>query len=165
MISTRALNYAKILFSMNVKEDSITLAKNLLEVDELLDTLSNPSVKAGEKEAVIDALFSPDMHSFLKVLCENKMIGNFFEIMDAYEELILNDKNIIKAKLSYALKPEQSELDQIKNMIKSKYKKPEVILELQEDPSLIGGFVLYVGNTEYNKSIKGALTEMQKSLI
>ncbi|MFU0828355.1 MAG: hypothetical protein ACFWTJ_12655 [Lachnoclostridium sp.] len=38
-------------------------------------------------------------------------------------------------------------------------------MELKEDPSLIGGFVLKVGNTEYDKSIKGTLDELQKTLV
>jgi ATP synthase, F1 delta subunit len=166
MISQRSLTYAKILFSMEVKEDSVNQMKQLLsESRELTDALSNPAIKQQEKEAVIDALFETEVRSFLKVLCENKVIGLFSQIIEAYEDLVLEHKNVVKAKFVYAIKPSDGEIEQIKGMICDKYKKSGVFLEMEQDDSLIGGYVLTVGNTEYNKSIKGALSEMQKALI
>lgn len=166
MISQRALNYAKIVFSMELQENSINAAKNLLfNNKDLSDALKNPVIKMQEKAAIIDKLFDKEISNFIKVLCENNAISLYAEIVDAYDELVLNRNNMIKAKLSYAMKPDEAELDQIKKMICDKYKKTGVFLELEEDASLIGGFVLYVTDMEYDKSIKGTLSEMQKTLI
>lgn len=166
MITQRALNYAKILYSLEVQEDSIKSAKNLLtNVSELVEVLENPVIGKQEKASVIDALFEKDIRSFLKVLCENNSIGLYTQIFDAYDELVLDNKNILKAKLTYAVKPKEDEMNQIKNMLCEKYKKTGVFLELEEDTSLIGGFVLHVGDMEYDKSIKGTLSVMQKTLI
>lgn len=166
MISQRALNYAKILFALKLQEETIQSTKNLLlNNSELMNVLENPVVKVQEKEAVIEALFDKEIHNFLKVLCENKSVELFSQIMEAYEEMAYEDQGIIKAKLSYATKPGAEEMDQIKKMLCEKYKKTGVFLELEEDASLIGGFVLYVRDMEYNKSIKGTLSEMQKTLI
>jgi F-type H+-transporting ATPase subunit delta len=166
MISQRALNYAKVLYSLELKEESINKAKSLLlNCSELIDVLLNPAIKKQEKDSVIEALFDKEMCSFLKVLCENKAIDSYAEIFEAYEELLFEHKNILRAKLTYAVKPSEEELGQIKQQLCDKYKKTGVFLELKEDASLIGGFVLYVGDMEYNKSIKGALSEMQKTLI
>ena len=151
---------------MEINEDSINQMKQLmLDSNELTDALNNPAVKQQEKEGVIDALFDKEVTGFLKVLCENKVVGLFPQIMEAYEELVLEHKNIIKGKFSFAYKPSDEEIKQIKNMICDKYKKSDVLLEMEQDDSLIGGYVLKVGNIEYNKSIKGALSEMQKALI
>lgn len=166
MISQRAYNYARILYSLKLQEEIITVTKVLLmESSEVMDTLENPVIKKQEKEAVIDKLFHKDISSFLKVLCENKAISLFLQISDAYDEMVLEQKNVLKAKLSYVVKPDENELGQIKNMLIEKYKKAGVFLELEEDASLIGGYVLYVKDTEYDKSIKGTLSEMQKTLI
>lgn len=166
MISQRALNYAKVLYSMDLNEETVLKGEKLLtENNDLMDALENPAIKKQEKAAVIDSLFDKEMGSFLKVLCDNNVVGIFLEIMDAYEEIVLQHKNMLRAKLSYAVKPEEIELNQIKKMLCDKYEKTGVFLELEEDASLIGGYVLYVGNTEYDKSIKGALSEMQKTLI
>jgi F-type H+-transporting ATPase subunit delta len=166
MISQQTVNYAKILFSLEPKEESIRSAKELLLGSrELMELLENPAVKLMEKDTVIDKLFNIEIRSFLKVLCENRMIGKFEEILSAYEAMELEHKNILKASLSYTIMPNDEDISQIKNMLCEKYKKAGVFLELKEDASLIGGFVLNVGDTVYDKSIKGALSEMQKTLI
>jgi ATP synthase, F1 delta subunit len=166
MISQRAINYAKVLYSLELQEATIKNTKNLLaSCGELVEALENPSVKQQEKEAVIEALFEKEIYGFLKVLCENNIIGKYAEIFNAYEDLILEQKNILKARLTYAIKPGEEELGLIKKMLCDKYEKTDVLLELEEDASLIGGYVLHIGNMEYDKSIKGALSEMQKTLI
>ncbi len=165
MISQRSLIYAKILFSMSINEDTIHQMKQLMTgSNELRDALVNPAVKQQEKEAVINALFDNEVTGFLKVLCENNVVGLFPQIMEAYENLVLEHKNIISAKFSYAYKPSEEEIEQIKHMVCDKYNKSGVVLEMEQDDSLIGGYVLTVGHMEYNKSIKGALSEMQKAL-
>ncbi len=165
MITSRAANYAKVLFSLGLPEDSIQKAEQILEENnDLVEALDNPVVKQQEKEAVIDDIFEKDIRSFIKLLCKNQCIGNIDRIFEAYESIDLDSRNIIKAKLSYVTRPDDTELEQIKDMMRNKYKKTGVILELQEDTSLMGGFVLSVGDTEYDKSMKGTLLELQKIL-
>ncbi|NCC15778.1 MAG: ATP synthase F1 subunit delta [Clostridia bacterium] len=166
MISQRAANYAKILDSLELNEQSVNKAKSIMSnCSELIAALENPVIKKQERDSVIDALFDKDICSFLKVLCDNQAIGVYAQIFEEYENILLEHKNILKAKLTYAVKPSDEELSQMKQMLCEKYKKAGVFLELKEDAALIGGFVLYVGDTEYNKSIQGALLEMQKTLI
>ena len=86
-------------------------------------------------------------------------------IMEAYEAILLESKNMLKAKLKYVVKPDDEQITKIKDMLCNKYKKTGVSLELEEDASLIGGYILYVGNTEYDKSMMGALSEMKKTLV
>jgi F-type H+-transporting ATPase subunit delta len=166
MMSERTLNYAKLLFSLELKEESINSAKEILIGSKILmNTLESPVIKMMEKEAVIDKLFDKEVSSFLKVLCKNRMIAKVTEIFSAYEGMVLEHKKILKAVLYYVVKPDDEEINQIKSMLCEKYQKTGVFLELKEDASLIGGFVLYVGDMEYDKSIKGTLLKMQKTLI
>lgn len=165
MITNKAYNYAKVLFLLGINEDTIKETKQLFhENHELIEALDNPVVKPSEKEAVIDLIFTKEIRSFLKVLCTNRSINLAEIIFEGYEALLLESKNIVKAKLSYVSRPDETDIQQIKDMIRNKYKKAGVILELNEDASLIGGYVLSVGNTEYDKSIKGTLLELQKTL-
>ncbi|HHV08953.1 MAG TPA: ATP synthase F1 subunit delta [Clostridiales bacterium] len=166
MISQRAVNYAQVLDSLKLDKESVEAAKKLLlGCRELMEVLESPAIKKKEKEAVLDEIFDQEMSKFLKLLCENQTVGLFAEIMEAYDEIVLEHNDMMKARLVYAVKPEEQQLKDIKAMLCEKYKKSDVFLELKEDASLIGGYVLYVGDMEYNKSIKGALSEMQKTLI
>lgn len=165
MITQRAVNYAKVLYSLGLKEESVLRTQKLLEENiELVSIFENPVIERAEKEAIIEAIFDTEIGNFLKVLCENKCFEIFGDICRAYEKMILDSKNILMAQLSFSVRPSDLELEQIKTMICQKYNKADVSLELVEDASLIGGYVLTVGDTEYDKSIKGALQELQKTL-
>lgn len=166
MITKQAVNYARVLFDMNLSDKSIDRALMLLtDCRELREVLGNPAVRKQEKDTVIDSLFEKEICNFLKLLCDNRMIGMFSEIAQAYEAIALEHKNILKAKLCYAVKPDEEQLEQIKKILCEKYKKTGVVLETEQDEALIGGYVLYVGDMEYDKSIKGALSDLQKTLI
>ncbi|MBU3804833.1 MAG: ATP synthase F1 subunit delta [Candidatus Cellulosilyticum pullistercoris] len=159
-------NYGKVLFQLRPSTEVIGRMKELLlNHKELLAALDNPSIKAKEKHAVIDKLFDPEVKNFLKVLCDNNYVSHIGEILIAYDDLVLESKNMIRATLSFVTKPSDAQLTGIKDMICKKYNKEGVLLDLKEDPSLVGGFILNVGDVEYDRSVKGKLLDMQKRLL
>lgn len=166
MITQRAANYGTVLYSLQIAETIVKQSQEILqENSQLVEALDNPTVKKGEKDAVIDAVFPKEIRNFLKVLCRNNHIEINQQIFEAYEDIVLKNENRMKAELSYVIELEEEEINQIKEMIGTKYNKTGVDLELKEDSSLIAGFVLTVGDTEYDKSIKGTLEELQKALV
>lgn len=165
-MTQRTFNYAKVLFDLNISEDILNNTRDmLLDNDLLLGALTNPAVSKKEKHAIIDKFFAEEIRSYLKVLCDNNALELIGDILDAYEELVLEKKKIIKATLAYVSRPEPLQLEKIKEFICEKFKKEEVILDLKEDPSLLGGFILTVGDIQYDKSLLGTLSSLQKTLI
>lgn len=166
MITAQAANYAKVLFSLGLQEECIENTREiLLESRELVEALKNPNIKKKEKESVINRIFNKEISGFLKVLSLHQQIGIVSMIFQAYDALALENKSLLKAELFYVTQPDAEEINQIEDMLCRKYKKTRVIMKLEEDPALIGGFVLMVANTEYDKSIKGTLEELQKALV
>lgn len=166
MITQRAMNYAKVLGDLSVaKEDVGQVNELLVQVPVVGETLDNPLVRRDEKQSVIQAIFPKSMWKFMRLLCEHGAVRIWSDIYEAYEELQLEREGRVKATLRYAMKLEDEDLGEIENMICKKYKKTGVELELIEDPSLIGGMVLRVNNTEYDKSIKGTYEEMKRLLV
>lgn len=162
----QAENYAKALFELKTSEEIMKHTKSILASSrELTDALKNPEVTKAEKHKVIDAVFPTDTTGFLKVLCDHGSFGMIEQIFDAYEALVLKDRKYLKVVFYYVTKPEEDQLVRIRTMLCKKYQVKEVLLELKEDPSLIGGFILAVGNTVYDKSIRGALAGLYASLV
>jgi len=162
----RAMNYAKVLFDLNISEECVQNTKNIiLKSRELQEAFSNPAIKKSEKHAVIDAIFDKRIISFLKVVCDNECMALISQIFDTYEGIVLNHKSIIKATLTFVTRPDNDQLEKIKKFICSDYKKTGVLLELKEDASLLGGFILSVGDMEYDKSIRGTLSSLNKTLM
>ncbi|MFA9423843.1 MAG: ATP synthase F1 subunit delta [Sedimentibacter sp.] len=164
-MTQRAMNYAKVLFILNIPDEIVNDTKCILKNRELLDALSNPSIKKNEKHAVIDTIFDKEIRSFLKIVCDNNFIDTVGQIFYMYEGIVLESKKIIKATLAYVIKPADNQIKKIKEFVSNKYNKTGVLLELKEDASLIGGFILTVDDIEYDKSIKGTLSSLHKTLV
>ena len=159
-------NYGKVLFQLGLPTESIEhMRELLLNHKELLEALDNPSVKTKEKHKVINRLFESEIRNFVKVLCDHGYISRIKEVLISYDDLVLESKQTIRATLSYVTKPSEEQLARIKDMICKKYDKKDVFLELKEDTTLIGGFMLKVGDMEYDKSVKGKLLDLQKRLL
>lgn len=157
-------NYAQVLFELKIDYEIVQDTKKIcLESTELLNALSNPSIQKKEKHSVIDVIFNEKIKSFLKVLCDNNNIEYIIQIIEVYEEILLQSKKMVKATLTYVTKPDEEQISQIIKFVMDKYNKADVLLELKEDSSLLGGFILSVGNVEYDKSIAGTLSSLRKT--
>ena len=161
-----AMNYAKDLFDLKINKECVQNTINIiLENKELFSALSNPSINKGEKHAVIDSIFEEEIRSFLKVLSDNDCMEIIGEIFKQYQMILLERNQVIKATLSYVSKPEDEQIEEMKVMICKKYNKADVLLELKEDLSLLGGFVLSVDDMVYDKSVRGTLSSLEKTLV
>ena len=166
MITQRAQNFAKVLESLHVPDADVDSVKNLLEeVGTVAEVLQNPLVRKEEKQSVIQSLIPQSMQKFMMLLCKHNCVNIYEDIFEAYEVITLEKKGCIKATLRYAMKIDTQDQKQLEDMICEKYNKTGVKLELIEDPSLIGGMVLQVGGTQYDKSVKGTFEELQKTLV
>ncbi|MDF2676332.1 MAG: synthase delta chain [Bacillota bacterium] len=159
------MNYSIVLFELKISHEIIHETKNIfLESRELLNALSNPSIQQNEKHSVIDSIFDKEIRNFLKVLSDNNKIDLIVNIIDAYDEVLLQSKNILKVTFTYVTIPDENQINQIKEFVRDKYNKADVLLELKEDSSLLGGFILTVGDIVYDKSIAGTLSSLRKTL-
>ena len=93
-----------------------------------------------------------------------KKMSYIDEIIEAYYKKYNEANNILTATLSYVVEPNENQLSQIKNYLAKKYNKETVELTMVEQPELIGGFVLKVGDIEEDNSIRGRLNRLEKKL-
>lgn len=165
-MTQRTMNFAKAIFELEIPEKCVQNSKDIITTNmELLEALSNPAIKKSEKFHVIDLLFEQEIRGFLKVLCDHSCMSMIIQIFEVYEKLVLESKNIIEATITYVKRPDDNQLEKIKDMVCKKYNKAGVLLQLNEDPSLIGGFILTIKDTMFDKSIQGTLNNLYKTLV
>ena len=156
-------NYARVLFDMNIEAEQVEEMRSLLtESAELTEALMNPLVRKVEKRNVIDKLFSQSVRSFVKVMSDNDDIECAGEMFEAYDAMVRERDETVKATFTYVTKPDDAQIEQLKKKIAKDYKKKNVVLELEQDKSLIGGFVLTVGDTVLDQSVKTSMTRLQR---
>ncbi|WP_130861556.1 ATP synthase F1 subunit delta [Bacilliculturomica massiliensis] len=160
-----AESYGKALFDLDISPRIIAECKALLEDNPALaEALSSPAVANREKHRIIDRLFPDEIKNFAKVLCDNGRMGDIRLVEKVYEDCRLEEKNILQAELIYAKKLDPTRVEALKQALKKKYKKAGVKLTVRRDPSLAGGFILRVGDEEYDRSAKGRLTGLYRKL-
>lgn len=155
-------NYAKVLIDMNIADDDMAAMRALLADEAVFEALDNPFVSRKNKQNVIDKLFPAAVCNFVKVMSDNGDIALCGDMFQAYDQMVLDRKNMVRATFTYVTKPDDAQVEKLKKLICKQYGKDGVELTLQEDPSLVGGFILSVGDSVLDKSIRTAILRMQR---
>lgn len=160
-----SINYGKALYGLSVPENAVNRTKEIFRAAPCLgSTLENPLVSLTEKEQVIDKIFPPEMRNFLKVTCKYHKIGSIQDIIDAYGEYSRKQREILQAVLTYVTLPREDQIEKMKEFLCREFSVKEVSLNLQEDRSLIGGFILRAGDYEYDWSLRGRHRKLEQKL-
>lgn len=160
-----SINYGIVLYELGISRETIQDAKAIFEESpELCGILTSPVVGIEKKHAVIDRIFPKEMVHFLKTACDHQRLGKIEDIFEAYEDYYRKQQNILTAVLFYVTPPDEVQEQKFKQFLCKKYGCREVIFQKEEKPELIGGFVLRVGNDEYDRSLRGRIWQMKQTL-
>ena len=175
MKGTRAaLRYAKAILSLAkdknsaeaVNEDFITIQKTVEASRDLKHLISSPVVKESMKKKVLLEVFK-DLNGVTKgsidLLLENGRI-NILDIVSKQYTILYNHSNNIKEAIVTTAIPLDAELEQ-KVMAKVKEITGEsATLKNVVDESIIGGFILRVGDKQYDASIANNFMRLRRKL-
>ena len=152
-----ASNYGTVLFELGVKKEIFSLT------EELPKMLQSPIVSKDAKHRLIEDIFPEEIRNFLKVVSDHQEMDLMDDIFVAYKKTYDENHGILCAEMSYVMEPDAKQVEQMKAYLANKYGKQTVELSMVEDKSLIGGFVLRVGDKE-DYSMKGRLDRLEKRL-
>lgn len=174
MKGTRAaLRYAKAVLNLakeNGKEtlvnsDMQLIVKTITESSELGTLLKSPIVKMDLKENVLAQVFKKNVSNItlglFHLLAENRRLELLLMVAKKYTILYDFYKHIEVAKVTTAV-PLTKELEKkVLNKV-VELTGNEATLENVVDPDLLGGFILRVGDVQYDASISNYLNELRK---
>ena len=149
-------DYAQQLYKMHVPNSEIEETSRIFEVlPETASQLSDPTVPLENRLAIIDSIFPTEVRDTLKVLCQNGLLSSWMDIADEYQRVSEEEATKLRVRLRYVTKPEEEQLKRIRTFVYNKYHTRNIEMRLEEDASLGGGFILEVGNDQYDWSTKG----------
>ena len=173
MSNRAAIRYAKALLQ-NANEnnteavifgDMQSVYNSIEGSKELQMLLQSPLVKANDKKEALLKIFSGKseaLHALINVLSNNKRFALLSGVAENYmsqynEQQGVKLATVITAvPLSDAL--EAKVMDKIKELTGSE----KVRLTNQIDPAIIGGFILRVGDIQYNASIANQFSNLKR---
>ncbi len=114
--------------------------------------------------AALDEPMVPDLERFIRLMMENGRIDllplTLRDFMDQYRRSI----GIRKASLRVAVPPPESLLEQLKAMVRERTGS-EALIEVEVDPTLIGGFVFDIDDAMIDKSVSRQLELIREQFI
>lgn len=168
--------YAKAIYELaqetnKIKKFSecfVAVSQTAFNNKDFMEILTSPVINTKEKKEIIKNVYSSldeDFVNFLYVIIDHNRFSLFNDIYDEYENLVLSDKNIIKAKIfsAYELKDEQ--MKEIISALEFKYKNKTIEAENIINPELIGGVTVLINNESVDLSLKNSLTKLKESII
>lgn len=159
-------NYGRALYELSVSKEIVAEAEETLKKsEELAEALESPLVSLTQKEAVIRRVFPKELTGFFGIVCKYGHASLLKEIFQAYREFYNQSREILDAVLYYVEAPEKEQIQGMKQFLKEKYGAKDVALEMKEEKSLIGGFILRVKDQEFDYSLKGRINALQQKLI
>ncbi|MBL0714997.1 MAG: ATP synthase F1 subunit delta [Desulfosarcina sp.] len=126
--------------------------------------LYNPEGRRGLLMAVIQKLDpSKVMQQFLLLLFDKGRFGFLVDVNDFYQKLADDLQGIARASLVSATELPSEAVDKIREALAKRTGK-DIILNVQQNPDLIGGIVTQIGDLVLDGSIKTQLVNMRESL-
>ena len=176
MISNISKRYARAFFEIATEEKQLEryynelhqFASIIAQNKALSDFLANPVFEQGSKKGIVKSIIgkmqlSAMTISFLNLLVDKKRIDILHDIVICYRQLM--DETLkrvsVNVKTAFALS------DELRSSISSCLEKAigkKVDMTVEEDPTLLGGVVIGVGDTLYDGSIKNQLNNMRNLL-
>ncbi len=81
-----------------------------------------------------------------------------------FADKFFEENRILKASLTYAKRPDDSRIEELKRMLMESYHATEVVLTEKLDEDILGGYILRVGDIIYDNTVKGAFGRLEKNL-
>ena len=161
-----AKDYAADLKLVENAKSNLQSVKDILEaVPQIGVEFEDPTVSLEKKHLVIDRVFPKEIRNFLKVLCDNGDFGLLDEIEQAYMELTKTPEKVeAQAELTYVTPPTTEQMERIRLFLAKECNNPDIKIVGKEDASIKSGFIIRVGNKEYDWSEQGRIDQLQKHI-
>lgn len=174
MKGTRAaLRYAKAVLDFakesknetKVNNSMLLIAETIESSEELAVVLDSPVIKASDKTQALNKIFSKSVDEItlglINLLAENKRLPLLSSVAKQYTILFDHYKLIDIAKVTTAVPLTAA----LKTKVLAKIKEltgHEASIENVVDASILGGFILRVGDIQYDASISNNFNELKQ---
>jgi len=172
-----ASRYAKALFDLALETSVLEKVKEDIQligastVGELQAVMISPVIRGDKKEKIFAAIFGDKVNSlttsFFNLLFRKGREVAVRDIMEAFMDLYRKHHKIQRVEITTAVSVEDKVHQQILESMRTVEGYGQTIFEVQSkvDPSIVGGFVLQVGDTLFDASIRHDLQVIRKQFI
>jgi len=173
---TVATRYAESLMQMaeeknlleQISKDMESVRDTFKGSRELRNFLKNPVIDYGKKNSVLEEIFkaniSDDTFKFIAFVLKKKREDILAEITERFLQLRDEKLRIVNASVVSAIELSDEQKESVKRELE-KYSDKKVRLYYKLDKNIIGGFVIRLGDTVLDASLKRQLELLKEKFI
>jgi F-type H+-transporting ATPase subunit delta len=167
--------YAKSLLGL-AQENNLTekifadmqlVADTCDENRELTHVMGNPIIPSFKKAAVLKAIFSDKVNSmtmnFMQMMISKGRVGLIDNIAREFIELYKEMRGVRTAHVTSAIKLDESTRNAVLAIVRKKGGESVDLIE-RVDPKIIGGFILRMGDVQFDSSVSRRLSDISRQL-
>lgn len=170
-----ARRYAKALYEVCLEKNIVNPVEKELKYfsdifnsnQDLTRIILSPRISANEKKMVLYKIFSQslsmDSMNFVYLLIDKKREELFPYIPDTFSEIIKESSNIEVARVTTAFNLSLGQQEELQLAL-SKIRGKSILLEIEYDPSIIGGLIVRVEDTVYDGSLTSHLKRIEQDM-
>lgn len=162
------LEIASETIKMDAWENNFKNAEEIILNKDLNSFLSSPQVSFAEKFKSIDILmknFEPLFLNFIKVLINKNHLDLFKDIKGEFYDQNKILKGKVSATITSSIKLSNDQNKMLIEKICNVFNVTNVEIIENIDESILGGFIIRVGDTIIDSSTKNKLNELEKHLL
>jgi len=171
-----ASRYAKSLIDLSTEQNALEeMRSDMVLIEQVIDQnseleaiLQNPVIPLDKKYSILDGVFGKSVHaitrSYLKLLVSKGRAAILFDTTKAFVRQYNMIKGIVTAEVLSAIALTDANKAEIINVVKREIGANQVIIKEKISDKLIGGFILKVGDKQFDASIAGSLNKLKKEL-
>jgi F-type H+-transporting ATPase subunit delta len=176
-LAAAAERYARAIFELGLETgqlDQLTagvadFAASYVDVPSLKRVLDSPVVEQSRREQVLREVgrrsaLSPLCVNALLVMLRRRRLPALAAVARRLRTLADEKNGICRATIISASSLPETYLTQLEQQLERTLGK-RVVVEHQEDPSLIGGVVTRIGDNTFDGSLAGRLEELERTLL
>ncbi|UBM60462.1 ATP synthase F1 subunit delta [Marinilongibacter aquaticus] len=170
-----AYRYAKALIDLSIEQKVLNevnadmkLFQSVAEENkEFMSVMANPIVRQDKKNKILKNIFEKNVHpvtfSIFKVLTKKNRESLILSISKEFQKLYNEINNIKHAIVTTVDDINATQRNEFLKILKDATGK-DIELEERTDKSLIGGYILKIGDTQVDTSVKKRINDLKLSM-
>jgi F-type H+-transporting ATPase subunit delta len=174
MASSIGRRYAQAYFDLAREEKKVAerradlaRAVETLAHPEVADALANPRLTLSDRTRLaldlLDGVGEP-ARNLVRLLIERNRTGVLNELVETYDALTDRDSGVVRAEVITAI-PVDRELEKRIESALGKTLGASVQTEVRQDPDIIGGLVIRIGDRVIDNSVRTRLEQLRGALV
>lgn len=165
-MTLRMDDYVNTLLSNETSVAELDRAKEILfSSEELMQILNSPTVSSVEKEKVVGEIFPSSVKSVICALSQACRANDICAVIDAYTAALDKKNRVARATVVCVTEPDERQLKGIEEFVCKEENAGSAKIEIVKDESLIGGFIIRIGNKLFDRSIKSKISRIKEKIV